>query len=357
MTQIYNLPRDKFREAVFKRDNGLCVICGNFAVDAHHILDRKLWPTGGYHLDNGASLCEKHHMEAETTDISVEEIRKAAKITKVLLPDQLFEEEIYDKWGNPILPNGMRLRGEMFHDENVQKVLADKLHLFTHWVKYPRTFHLPWSPGLTKDDKRMPSTDGFKGKQVILTTKMDGENTTMYTDHIHARSLDSSSNETRSWVKRFWSGIRMDIPNEWRICGENLYAEHSIPYKSLPSYFLGFSVWNEKNYCLPWDETKEWFELLGITPVPVLYRGFYDEDGIRAAWSKAHWTGMEGYVLRTVDGFHVKDFDKYVGKFVRKGHVQTDQHWSHGPIKKNGLAKVGDLYECSQGSPEDQEPS
>lgn len=51
------LTRDDFREFVFKRDNHKCVVCGEPAVDAHHILERRLFHDSGYYLDNGASLC------------------------------------------------------------------------------------------------------------------------------------------------------------------------------------------------------------------------------------------------------------------------------------------------------------
>jgi len=48
--------RDQFREAVLSRDRHMCVVCGQPARDAHHIMERRLFPDGGYHLDNGASL-------------------------------------------------------------------------------------------------------------------------------------------------------------------------------------------------------------------------------------------------------------------------------------------------------------
>ncbi|MEL7307213.1 MAG: RNA ligase family protein, partial [Pseudomonadota bacterium] len=41
------------------------------------------------------------------------------------------------------------------------------------------------------------------------------------------------------------------------MCGENLYARHSISYNNLPSYFMAFSVWNELNQCLSWQDTKQ----------------------------------------------------------------------------------------------------
>jgi len=62
-------------------------------------------------------------------------------------------------------------------------------------------------------------------------------------NHIHARSVESGAHPSRHWVKNFWSQIRADIPPGWRVCGENLFTTHSIPYTDLESYFLGCSVW------------------------------------------------------------------------------------------------------------------
>ena len=70
-------------------------------------------------------------------------------------------------------------------------------------VKYPRTMHLPWSLGLTNDDKKIACLDAFIGQRVIVTEKMDGENTSMYSDYIHARSLNGGNHLSRDWVKQF----------------------------------------------------------------------------------------------------------------------------------------------------------
>src|SRR3546814_5336655 len=66
------LTRTAFREGVFARDENRCVFCPLPAEDAHHIIERRLWPDGGYYLDNGASVCRDHHIRCETTEISVE---------------------------------------------------------------------------------------------------------------------------------------------------------------------------------------------------------------------------------------------------------------------------------------------
>lgn len=334
------LTRDTFRESVFKRDSHKCVFCDKPAVDAHHILERRLWDDGGYYLDNGASVCEEHHLKCEMTLIDVDEVREKCGILKRILPTHFYDDQRYDKWGNPILPNSNRLKGELFHDESVQKILkqGNVLGLFTHFVKYPRTYHLPWSLGMNDDDRQMSNVDIFNGQRVIVTTKMDGENTTLYSDNIHARSIGSQNHISRNWVKNFWSSIKYDIPNEWRICGENLFAKHSIFYNDLETYFYGFSIWNEMNYCLSWDETIEWFALLGIKQVPLLYDGIFDEEKIKELWKEDKWEKMEGYVIRLADGFFYKEFSQKVGKFVRPGHVQTTKHWMYGqPLEKNLL--------------------
>jgi hypothetical protein len=180
----------------------------------------------------------------------------------------------------------------------------------------------------------------FVGKTVVVTEKLDGENTTMYWDHIHARSLDSKHHPSRTVVKQLHGQIAHQIPQGWRLCGENMYAKHSIFYDALPSYFLLFSVWNDKNECLSWGETLEWAELLGVSAVPMLYIGNWDEDRVKACWTGVSHFGpeQEGYVVRIVDGFGYDDFSKNVAKYVRRGHVQTDQFWMTQPVVPNELA-------------------
>lgn len=213
--------------------------------------------------------------------------------------------------------------------------------------KYPKTSHLPWSQTISRDDKRLKDISHFIGKVIIVTEKMDGECTALYSDgYTHARSLDSNNHPSRNWVKRFWRDRCFSIPSGWRIYGENLYASHSISYNSLLSYFMGFSLW-DGNECKSWDETMEWFEELGITPVPVLYRGIFDEKLLRSLVDTMDLEKQEGYVIRVADSFTVdfsdtkhddEQFAKYIAKFVRKGHVNEDSdHWMNKEIIKNNL--------------------
>jgi len=210
------------------------------------------------------------------------------------------------------------------------------------FMKYPKSYHLPWSEGFTSDDKRIKKIEHFIGKDIVVTEKLDGENLSMYRNHIHARSLDSSDHESRHWVKMFHSTFAYRIPKNWRFCGENVYATHSIHYQELSSYFYLFNIWNEENVCLSWDETVKWATELGIETVPVLYRGVFDEKKVKETYSKRSALGgeQEGYVVRFAESFHYDDFRFAVGKFVRKDHVQTDEHWLNQRVIPNQLKKM-----------------
>lgn len=209
----------------------------------------------------------------------------------------------------------------------------------SNYIKYPRSFHLPWSRGYTHDDKVAKNVEHFIGKEVVVTEKLDGEGTTLYKDYMHARSINSANHPSRHWVKTFHASFAYQIPDGWRLCGENMYAKHSIYYQALTSYFYLFSIWNEENICLSWDETEAFAAKLGIETVPVLYRGLFDEKKIKQLFTgKSCFDGeQEGYVIRNANSFHYKDFQYNLGKFVRPQHVQTSEHWLQEEIIPNKL--------------------
>ncbi|MFI6001553.1 RNA ligase family protein [Streptomyces sp. NPDC051366] len=215
---------------------------------------------------------------------------------------------------------------------------------------YPRTPHLPWSPGATADDVRASGLPGLAGREVVVTEKLDGENTTLYADGLHARSLDSGHHPSRAWVKGLQSRIGAGIPAGWRVCGENLYARHSIPYEDLDSWFYGFSVWDGE-HCLDWDRTVSFLHGLGVPTPRVLWRGVFDERALRKL--RLDTARQEGYVVRTVAGFARADFGRYLAKWVRVGHVQTDTHWMYAQVVPNGLGPQAPLWAVRSGAEPD----
>ncbi len=208
----------------------------------------------------------------------------------------------------------------------------------TNRFKYPRTPHLPWSFGNTDDDIILLNTRHFEDKEVVITEKMDGENTTMYMNYIHARSINNRSHVSREWVKKLHASISYLIPSGWRICGENVYARHSIAYNHLESYFYLFSIWNDQNVCLDWAQTIEWAELLGLKTPKKFYQGLWNEKLI--SQMPIDTTHCEGYVVRTTESFSYNQFNRHVAKWVRKEHVMPDEeHWMNKEVIPNLLAK------------------
>jgi hypothetical protein len=204
-------------------------------------------------------------------------------------------------------------------------------------IKYPRTVHLPWSPGVGGDDSVAADVAAFVGERVVVTEKMDGENTSIYRDDVHARSLDTAPHPSRAWVRSFQATIGHELPDGWRICGENLFARHSLGYDALESYFLAFSVWDSPRTALSWDDTVAYCAMLGVATVPVLYDGPWDEARVRAL--AVDTSVMEGYVVRVARAFTLDEFARAVAKWVRPQHVQTDRHWLAQAVVPNGLAR------------------
>jgi RNA ligase len=214
-------------------------------------------------------------------------------------------------------------------------------------TKYPRSYHLPGSK-TTSDDKQHHDDKHFHDKNVVVTIKMDGENTTIYNDFSHARSMDSQiDSEDRRWIEALrQSKIEGIIPNDFRICGENMFWKHTCFYDDLDSMFLVFSIW-EGDKCLSWDETKMWCNLLGLSTVPVLYEGIYNKDLIFKMFSEyiKGDKNVEGFVIRLEDEFNMSEFSKSLSKYVRKSFVIPSQHWRYSKKTPNQLVNNQNPWE------------
>lgn len=205
-------------------------------------------------------------------------------------------------------------------------------------MKYPRTPHLPWSrpdeSDVWMDQEFDPET------YVVVTEKLDGENTSIYQDGTtHARSMDSKDHPSRHKLKALAASLARQFTNdEFVILGENVFAKHSIYYPNLWSHFLMFGVRHRDNM-VSWETVEDIAKYLGVPTVPILWEGQWKDFSHDLVWPRESTFGpeSEGYVVRNVEGFRVKDFRKNVAKFVRKNHIQTDQHWLKQRMVVNGL--------------------
>jgi hypothetical protein len=230
------LDRPAFARETFARSGGRCVACGEPAADPHHILERRLFREpaefGGYFLDNGAALCPDHHMDAETTRLSVEDIRAMAGIASPVVPARLDPALPHDKWGNPILPDGSRLRGPLFREEPVQKVLAPVLALFRTGAAAPRTrtaaSGVP-GPGPGRISLAFPA-----GRSV---------------------AVDAAGPEPRG-VDPAIHALRAALPTDWRVLGVAMDG----------GGFVATEIWDGSDTALGWADTLEWSDLLGVRP-------------------------------------------------------------------------------------------
>lgn len=196
--------------------------------------------------------------------------------------------------------------------------------------------HFDWSEGLQNDDRRLSTEEFLQAEEIVVTEKMDGENTTMTCELVHARSMDSAAHPSRTWVRQLHGQIQREIPEGWRICGENCYAKHSIAYTGLDSYFLVFNIWSGET-CLSWDDTLSICEMLKLKTVPAIARFQWNREKLLEIASQQNPLTQEGYVARTARSFHESEFELLVAKYVRKNHVQTSQHWMSDPVVPNKL--------------------
>lgn len=268
------LTRDAFRERVFARDRHRCVVCAAPAQDAHHLLERRLFPDGGYTLDNGVSLCAADHRAAEATTIACEHLRAAAGIARVVLPPHLHPGRRYDKWGNPVRLDDRRLRGELFHEEPVQKALAPVLDLFLPRSEEPRPLHLPWSPGAAAGGG-FTEADALAGLELVVLAEPDGEPLSIDADGLYVDTGDAPDDPPTHFMNLI-DPIAELLPPGGRLCG--IRRDQS---------FVVTSVWDGRGLCLPFDDAAELAELVGLPAVPVLDRAPGDLARLQAlapAW-------------------------------------------------------------------------
>lgn len=211
-------------------------------------------------------------------------------------------------------------------------------------VKYPRTMHLPWSPGMSNDDRVISAhgLDILGNSDTVLTEKMDGGNVTLMRDAFYCRSLDSGTPKWEKFAKSEWARIAHDIPEGWRVSCESMWARRSVPYDNLDGALLVFGVWTQ-THLLSWKETVEWAALLGLPTVPVLGRNVPLNDLYRTWSHQRDERTSEGFVVRDADSFLIEEFPLRVAKWVRAGHVQTEADWRHrSDFETNGFKERTD---------------
>jgi RNA ligase len=212
--------------------------------------------------------------------------------------------------------------------------------------KYGRTYHYPFSPGTTSDDRINQDywEDVCRLKSVLHSEKLDGENNCLSKYGVFARSHAAPT--TSAWTRQIqekWNLLKNDLGN-YEIFGENLYAIHSIEYPLIENYFYVFGV-RELDKWLSWEETAFIATAFDLPTVPVLEevndfsnKKLFEENILSIVKKESAFQSidvqtkkgcsMEGLVTRNKFDYDVVNFQDNVFKYVRKGHVKTDEHWT-----------------------------
>jgi len=230
--------------------------------------------------------------------------------------------------------------------------------------KYGRTYHYPFSPGTTSDDRIAHAywSDLQKIETLVHTEKLDGENNCLNKYGVFARSHAAPA--TSPWtatLREFWQRIKYEL-GDLEIFLENLYAIHSIRYLKLEHHFYVFAA-REGEQWLGWEEVKFYAAMLDLPTVPQITAEPMPVDQVQVSFEQrikdiASGTSafnsvdaatgkrcsMEGIVSRNAGGFSTDVFAHNVFKWVRKDHIKTDQHWTRtwrrAPLEHEGGAHV-----------------
>lgn len=221
--------------------------------------------------------------------------------------------------------------------------------------KYNRTYHVPWSPGATSDDKIAESVNSLINVPIIITEKVDGSNTSLEADGCYARTHSGPPiHKSFDGLKSLHSTIKHEITTDTQLFGEWCYALHSIPYNNLPGYFLLFGVRYLdliEPFWASWEEVEMWAEEIGVPTVPILWQGTVSsqkelQELTHDLANQPSNLGFEreGVVIRIASSFLDKDFNFNILKWVRRNHVKTSKHWKEQEIIRNKLSKnIGNL--------------
>lgn len=213
--------------------------------------------------------------------------------------------------------------------------------------KYGRTYHYPFSPGTTSDDRFNHTywQDIQQFTNLLHTEKLDGENNCLNSMGVFARSHAAPT--TSPWTAQLrerWALIKNDL-GDLELFGENLYAIHSIEYKRIEEYYFIFAI-RIKDMWLSWQEVKFYAALFDLPTVPELgldrtstltettlqdrIISFAKEESIFGSLDPISQSDCtrEGVVSRNIEEYPVSEFEHNVFKYVRKGHVKTDEHWT-----------------------------
>ncbi len=222
------------------------------------------------------------------------------------------------------------------------------------FFKFPHTPHLIWL-GKTpcREDKVFSGEEArvFIDGVVTVEEKVDGANIGFSLDDSGVLRVQSRGNYLARgshpqfqplwpWLETRRLALIQALQSDLMLFGEWCFAIHSVPYKRLPDWFLGFDVYDRAAGRF-WsnDRRDRWLERLGLVPVSLLAKGRMSMDQLLTLMTTSRFNEgpMEGIYVRRDQG----DWLEARAKIVRPEFVEgIDEHWSEQTLKKNALVSV-----------------
>lgn len=342
--------------------------------EVHHIIERELWPDGGYIPENGASVCNVHHQLAERDIIPPQAFWRWAGIEEIIVPEIAYGQDSTGHWVGSVETANEKMAINKWGESFEVPPHAD----LRQYPKYPSTRHLLpayWhSPHGSADDRTGRDDTGYHTLSqmldipLVITHKLDGSNAMLVADTdapVRARNGRDADHvsfdhlKSEYWERNVYETL-CELGDGLQVFGENVYAKHSIHYgcptdccggcdernrgPALEDVFYVFGVYDTHyQVWLSWRETQAVAEEIGFPAVPAVGtithdRGHGLERELSRLGDNTIEDGHEGIIVRSQYPFHWGQFETFVGKYVRPNHVQTDEHWSHQQVVRNGVS-------------------
>ena len=209
-------------------------------------------------------------------------------------------------------------------------------------------FTFPHTPYLyseiVREDKVLNERErnNFLDKRITIEEKVDGYNLGISFDKeanllLQHRGSYVDDPKIYEWLKPRIEMIFDSISDRYIIFGEWCYYKHSIHYIYLPSYFLGFDVYDNLLHKFLSVADRDWIlEKANLFHISLIGVGTFTLEELQQIIvenSSAYAPGrIEGVYLKYDDDIWTRDR----AKLVDSGFTQSiDTHWSKGPLIRN----------------------
>ena len=239
------------------------------------------------------------------------------------------------------------------------------------FVKYPRTPHLFGSKG-TDDDKHLSEVESrefIADESLIVEEKIDGTNVGIHftsagqmvlqcRGHLITQGMHPQYDLFKQWTAVKRGVVEARLEDRYILCGEWVYARHSVHYRQLPHYFFEFDIYDkEEEAFLSLEKRLSLIEGAGIETVPVLHQGVIGKKAREELIGPSLFDSvfenpvtrrtdnlMEGLYLRTEAAGAVAGRAKFVRpEFVEK--VKQSTHWQHQAMVPNLLKGGAEIWQ------------